>query len=44
MPMAPIGARVSAALPVRQLRRVFGLVLYALVGRMLYTLWQTTAQ
>jgi len=44
MPMAPIGARVSAALPVRQLRRVFGIVLYALVGRMLYTLWQTTAQ
>ncbi len=39
MPMAPMGARVSAALPVRHLRWVFGLILYALVARMLVSLW-----
>lgn len=39
MPLAPVGARVSAMMPVRHLRRVFGLVMYALVARMLVTLW-----
>ncbi|MBK8062692.1 MAG: sulfite exporter TauE/SafE family protein [Betaproteobacteria bacterium] len=39
MPLAPLGARASAALPVRHLRRVFGVILYALVARMLVSLW-----
>jgi uncharacterized membrane protein YfcA len=36
---APWGARVSHRLPVRRLRMVFGLLLFALALRMLASLW-----
>lgn len=36
---APLGARVSHRVPVRQLRIVFALTLYALAARMLISLW-----
>jgi len=36
---APLGARVSHRLPVRKLRVVFGLLLFALALRMLASLW-----
>ena len=34
---APLGARAAQRLPVKQLKRVFGSVLYLLAGYMLYT-------
>jgi uncharacterized protein len=39
MPMAPVGARLAHRLPVRQLRVVFALMLFALGLRMLANLW-----
>jgi uncharacterized membrane protein YfcA len=36
---APLGARVAHGLPVRRLRTIFALLLYALALRMLATLW-----
>jgi uncharacterized membrane protein YfcA len=36
---APLGARLMHRLPVRRLRIVFALMLYALAARMLFTLW-----
>ena len=36
---APLGARVAHRLPVKRLRIVFALVLYALAARMLAGLW-----
>jgi len=39
MPAAPLGARVAHRLPVKRLRIVFALVLYALAARMLAGLW-----
>ena len=36
---APLGARVAHRVPVKRLRMVFALVLYALAVRMLMTLW-----
>jgi uncharacterized protein len=36
---APVGARVAHRVPVRRLRMVFALLLYALAVRMLMTLW-----
>jgi uncharacterized membrane protein YfcA len=36
---APLGARVAHRLPVKRLRMVFALLLYALAVRMLMTLW-----
>jgi uncharacterized protein len=36
---APIGARVAHSMPVRHLRTVFALMLYAIAIRMLITLW-----
>ena len=36
---APLGARVSQKMPVRQLRIVFALTLYVLAARMLISLW-----
>ena len=37
--VAPLGARVSQRMPVKQLRIVFGLTLYAVAIRMLVSLW-----
>jgi uncharacterized protein len=34
--MAPLGARAAHAMDVKQLKRRFGLVLFALAGYMLY--------
>ncbi len=39
MPMAPLGARLAHRLPVRRLRVVFALMLFALGLRMLANLW-----
>jgi uncharacterized membrane protein YfcA len=39
MPMAPLGARLAHRLPVKQLRVVFALMLFALGLRMLANLW-----
>jgi uncharacterized membrane protein YfcA len=39
MPMAPLGARLAHCLPVRRLRVVFALMLFALGLRMLANLW-----
>jgi uncharacterized membrane protein YfcA len=36
---APLGARVTHRLPVRQLRTVFALMLYAIAARMLWVAW-----
>lgn len=36
---APLGARVAHRLPVKRLRVIFALLLYALAGRMLVSLW-----
>lgn len=36
---APLGARVAHRLPVKRLRIIFALLLYALASRMLFTLW-----
>jgi uncharacterized protein len=36
---APLGARVAHRVPVKRLRMVFALLLYALAVRMLMTLW-----
>lgn len=36
---APLGARVSQRMPVKQLRIVFALTLYALAARMIWSLW-----
>jgi uncharacterized membrane protein YfcA len=36
---APMGARLTHRLPVRQLRNVFALMLYAIAARMLWGLW-----
>lgn len=36
---APLGARLAHRMPVAKLRVVFALMLYALAGRMLWTLW-----
>ena len=36
---APLGARVAHRLPVKRLRIIFALLLYALAGRMLVSLW-----
>ncbi len=36
---APLGARLTHRLPVRRLRTVFALVLYAIAARMLWALW-----
>jgi uncharacterized membrane protein YfcA len=37
---APLGARTAHNLPVKSLKRVFAIVLYALAGYMLYKAWQ----
>ena len=34
--MAPLGVKAAHALPVKQLKRVFALILYALAAYMLY--------
>ena len=39
MPMAPLGARLAHRLPVRRLRIVFALMLFAIALRMLANLW-----
>ena len=39
MPMAPLGARLAHRLPVKRLRVVFALMLFALGLRMLANLW-----
>jgi len=39
MPLAPVGARLAHRLPVRRLRVVFSLMLFALALRMLANLW-----
>jgi uncharacterized membrane protein YfcA len=39
MPMAPVGARLAHRLPVKRLRAVFALMLFALGLRMLANLW-----
>ena len=39
MPLAPLGARLAHRLPVRRLRVVFALMLYAIAVRMLANLW-----
>ena len=39
--MAPVGARAAHAMDVRQLKRVFALMLYALAG---YMLWRALAR
>jgi uncharacterized membrane protein YfcA len=39
MAAAPLGARLTNRLPVRRLRFIFAVVLYALAGRMLAGLW-----
>jgi uncharacterized membrane protein YfcA len=39
MPLAPLGARFAHRLPVRRLRVVFALMLYAIALRMLANLW-----
>ena len=39
MPMAPFGARLAHRLPVKRLRAVFALMLFALGLRMLANLW-----
>ena len=39
MPLAPLGARLAHRLPVKRLRMVFALMLYALALRMLVNLW-----
>ena len=39
MPMAPLGARLAHRLPVRRLRVVFALMLFAIALRMLANLW-----
>jgi uncharacterized membrane protein YfcA len=39
MPMAPLGARLAHRLPVKRLRAVFALLLFALGLRMLANLW-----
>lgn len=36
---APLGARVSHRLPVKQLRMIFALTLYLIAGRMIWSLW-----
>ena len=36
---APIGARVSQRMPVKQLRFVFALMLYAIAAKMVVSLW-----
>ncbi len=39
MPLAPLGARLAHRLPVKRLRIVFALMLFALALRMLANLW-----
>jgi uncharacterized membrane protein YfcA len=39
MAAAPIGARLAHRLPVKRLRVIFALLLYALALRMLVSLW-----
>ena len=39
MLMAPLGARVSQRMPVKQLRIVFALTLYVIAARMIVSLW-----
>ena len=39
MPTAPLGARLAHRLPVRRLRSVFALMLFAIALRMLANLW-----
>ena len=39
MPLAPLGARLAHRLPVKRLRIVFALMLFAIALRMLANLW-----
>jgi uncharacterized membrane protein YfcA len=36
---APLGAAAAHRLPIKRLKRVFALLLYALAGKMLFSLW-----